>query len=85
MVLKQLYIENLATISELKFELSPNLNLITGETGAGKSILVDALKILSGKKADLDLIRFGKKYLIVEGIFEDLTDEVKKILKEKTQ
>lgn len=83
MVLKQLYIENLATISELKFELSPNLNLITGETGAGKSILVDALKILSGKKADLDLIRFGKKYLIVEGIFEDLTDEVKKILKEK--
>lgn len=83
MILKQLYIKNLATISELRFDFSPNLNLITGETGAGKSILVDALKILSGKKVDLDLIRFGEKYLIVEGIFEDLTDEVKKILKEK--
>jgi len=83
MILKELYIKNLATISEIRFELSSNLNLITGETGAGKSILVDALKILSGKKADLEMIRFGENHLIVEGIFEKLTDEVKNFLKRK--
>lgn len=83
MILKELYIKNLATISDLKFNLSPNLNLITGETGAGKSILVDALKILSGKKVDLDLIRYGEKDLIVEGLFSQLSDSVKNFLKEK--
>lgn len=83
MILKELYIKNLATISEIRFNLSPNLNLITGETGAGKSILVDALKILSGAKVDYDLIRYGENHLIVEGVFEELTGEVKYFLKEK--
>ncbi len=83
MILKELYIKNLATISEIRFNLSPNLNLITGETGAGKSILVDALKILSGEKVDYDLIRFGENNLIVEGVFEELTGDVKYFLKEK--
>lgn len=83
MILKEVYIKNLATIKEIKFELSENLNLITGETGAGKSILVDALKILSGKKVDPEIIRFGENRLVVEGIFVNLNEEVKRLLKER--
>lgn len=83
MILKEVYIKNLATIKEIKFELSSNLNLITGETGAGKSILVDALKILSGKKVDLELIRFGENHLVVEGIFQNLREEIKKFFSER--
>lgn len=83
MILKEVYIKNLATIKEIRFELSKSLNLITGETGAGKSILVDALKILSGKKVDPEIIRFGENQLVVEGVFQELEKEVKEYLKEK--
>ncbi|MEJ5165651.1 MAG: DNA repair protein RecN [Thermoanaerobaculia bacterium] len=83
MILKEVYIKNLATIKEIKFELSKSLNLITGETGAGKSILVDALKILSGKKVDPEIIRFGENQLVVEGIFQELGKEVLEFLKER--
>ncbi len=83
MFLRELYIKNLATINEIKINFSPNLNLITGETGAGKSIIVDALKILSGEKVDLDLIRYGEDSLVVEGVFDGIRENLKNFLKEK--
>ncbi len=83
MFLKELYIKNLATIDEIKINFSPNLNLITGETGAGKSIIVDALKILSGERVDLDLIRYGEDSLVVEGVFDGIEENLINFLKEK--
>lgn len=68
-MLKSLHIENYAIIEHLDIDLSPSLNIITGETGAGKSILLGALGLLSGVRADLSVISFGATRCIVEGVF----------------
>lgn len=69
-MLKFLSISNLAVIQRLSFELHGGLNLLTGETGAGKSILVDALGLLLGGRAASDIVRTGERAAVVEGIFE---------------
>lgn len=69
-MLKQLHIENYAIIEHLDIEFASSLNIITGETGAGKSILLGALGLLSGARADISSISEGKKSCIVEGEFE---------------
>lgn len=69
-MLKFISIKNLAVISKLNFELHPGLNLLTGETGAGKSIIIDALGLLLGERGGSDLIRTGEKRAEVAGIFE---------------
>lgn len=69
-MLKFISITNLAVISRLKFELHTGLNLLTGETGAGKSIIIDALGLLLGERGGSDLIRTGEKRAEVTGIFE---------------
>ena len=56
-MLKLLRINNIAIIAELELELGPGLSLLTGETGAGKSILIDALGLLCGTRASPDVIR----------------------------
>ncbi|HLO07125.1 MAG TPA: AAA family ATPase, partial [Terriglobales bacterium] len=58
-VLIELRLENYAVIDNLAVEFAPGLNLLTGETGAGKSILIDALALLLGDKASADVIRAG--------------------------
>tara|TARA_Y100001934_G_C12377213_1_gene789923 strand:+ start:786 stop:2441 length:1656 start_codon:yes stop_codon:yes gene_type:complete len=68
-MLNQLHVQNFALIQNLKLELKQGLNIITGETGAGKSILLDALSLLCGKRADLSIIRKGEKKCIVEAEF----------------
>ncbi len=68
-MLNQLHVKNFALIQDLKLKLKPGLNIITGETGAGKSILLNALGLLSGKRADLSIIRRGTKKCVVEGDF----------------
>jgi DNA repair protein RecN (Recombination protein N) len=67
-MLRLLNITNFATISHLELELGPGLTALTGETGAGKSIIVDALGILLGGKADAMVIRSGATQARVEGI-----------------
>ncbi|MBC7364525.1 MAG: DNA repair protein RecN [Candidatus Aminicenantes bacterium] len=68
-MLRYLRIKNLATIEDLELELEPGFITLTGETGAGKSIIIDALKLLLGEKASLDLIRTGKEEASVEAVF----------------
>ncbi len=63
-------LENYAVIDNLAVEFGPGLNLLTGETGAGKSILVDALALLLGDKASSDVIRKGAERAVVAAVFE---------------
>jgi DNA repair protein RecN (Recombination protein N) len=75
-VLSLLRIKNLALVEELEWELTPGFTAITGETGAGKSIIIGALKLLLGERADKSLIRTGAEACTVEAIFagEDFSE-----------
>ena len=68
-VLSLLRIKNLALVEDLEWELAPGFTAITGETGAGKSIIIGALKLLLGERADKTLIRTGAEACTVEAIF----------------
>lgn len=69
-MLTKLTIENLALIEQISLDLGAGLNVLTGETGAGKSILVDAMDILTGGRASSDLVRTGAEKALVEGLFD---------------
>jgi DNA repair protein RecN (Recombination protein N) len=69
-MLKELNIKNFAIIDQLRVEFAPGLNVFTGETGAGKSIVVDALNLALGERASADLIRTGCQEAVVEAAFE---------------
>ncbi len=69
-MLKELNIKNFAIIDQLRVEFTPGLNVFTGETGAGKSIVVDALNLALGERASADLIRTGCQEAVVEAAFE---------------
>lgn len=69
-MLLELRVENYAVIDSVVVEFAPGLNLLTGETGAGKSILIDALALLLGEKASSDVIRHGTDKAVVSAIFE---------------
>jgi DNA repair protein RecN (Recombination protein N) len=68
-MLNLLKIKNIAVASKVELELGPGLNLLTGETGAGKSILIDALGLLLGTRASAELVRTGESQAVVEGVF----------------
>ncbi len=78
-MLKFLSINNLAVIENLQIDFKENLNAISGETGAGKSILIDALALLLGARAATDLIRTGEQRALVEGFFEFGAGKVEKL------
>lgn len=69
-MLRRLTVENYALIDKLDMELDPRLNIITGETGAGKSILLGALGLLLGNKNDSSTLRDMERSCIIEGVFE---------------
>lgn len=69
-MLVELRLENYAVIDNAAVEFAPGLNLLTGETGAGKSILIDALALLLGDKASSDVIRAGAERAVVAAVFE---------------
>lgn len=80
-MLCQLSIENIALIDKLELELKNGLNILSGETGAGKSIIIDSLNFVLGERADKSLIRFGTDKASVEAVFEDyLTPSVQNCL-----
>ena len=68
-MLESLYIENFAIIDTLQIDFSQGMTVITGETGAGKSIIIDAIGQLAGDRTSLDLIKKGKDKAFIEGIF----------------
>ena len=69
-MLIELRLENYAVVDNLAVEFAPGLNLLTGETGAGKSILIDALALLLGDKASADVIRSGEDKATISAVFE---------------
>jgi DNA repair protein RecN (Recombination protein N) len=71
-VISELRVRDLATISDVTLQLGPGLNVLTGETGAGKSMLVDALALLLGERATSGSVRPGAAKTIVEGAFESV-------------
>jgi DNA repair protein RecN (Recombination protein N) len=82
-MLSLLKIQNLALVEDLSWELGPGLVGVTGETGAGKSIIVGALKLILGERADRGLIRTGAETCSVEAMFDlKKTDAVDAILAE---
>ena len=80
-MLRSLYVRDYALIKELDVEFGSGLNIITGETGAGKSILIGALNMILGERANTDVVRQGTKKAIIEGIFDDAnTDRIRDLL-----
>jgi DNA repair protein RecN (Recombination protein N) len=75
-MLRFLRIEHLAVIDELQLDFEPGLNVLTGETGAGKSMLVEALGLLTGGRASADLIRTGESQASVQAIFDTPAGEL---------
>ncbi|PYK72314.1 MAG: DNA repair protein RecN [Verrucomicrobia bacterium] len=71
MLLQLLRIKNLALVEDLEWEIAPGFTAITGETGAGKSIIIGALQLLLGERADKSLVRTGADTCTVEAIFHD--------------
>src|ERR1700719_4092291 len=69
-MLLELVVENYAVVDRLRVRFHAGLNLLTGETGSGKSIIVDALGLLLGGRASSDMIRSGEERARVSGIFE---------------
>src|SRR5215207_516379 len=69
-MLRFLRIRNLAVIDAVEVEFDPGFNVLTGETGAGKSILVEAVGLLLGGRASADLVRTGEAQATIEAIFE---------------
>ena len=75
-MLQSLHIENVAVVRSLDIELSSGMTVLTGQTGAGKSIIIDSLNLLSGSRADKELIRTGETRAEVVALFSDLSDSV---------
>jgi DNA repair protein RecN (Recombination protein N) len=83
-VLTELRIRNFALIDRLSVQLGPGLNVLTGETGAGKSIIVGALSLLLGERASSEVVRAGEERASIEGVFEvEGRDEVARLLDER--
>ncbi len=76
-MLESLHIKNYALIDQMQMEFSPDLNVITGETGTGKSIMIKGLSLILGKRADKDAIRNKNEKIIVEGHFRLNEKELK--------
>ncbi|MCL4806928.1 MAG: AAA family ATPase, partial [Thermoanaerobaculia bacterium] len=69
-MLSSLRVRDLAVLEDVEVALDTGLTVLTGETGAGKSLVVDALSLLSGQRSDATLVRGGAERLVVEGSFE---------------
>lgn len=80
-MLESLHVKNLALIDEAEVDFGSGLNILTGETGAGKSIIIGSINLALGAKADREYIRAGAEYALVELVFS-LNDSQKKVLSE---
>jgi DNA repair protein RecN (Recombination protein N) len=81
-MLLELHINNFALIDKLDISFSSGLNILTGETGAGKSIVIDSVNFILGEKQTRDIIRTGQESAYVEGVFDSKSSELCEILKD---
>lgn len=81
-MLLNLHVKNLALIKEAEVDFHEGLNIMTGETGAGKSIIIGSVNIALGGKVSKDIIRSGADYALVELVFETKSDEVRRFFEE---
>ena len=81
-MLSVLKIRNIAIIENAEIEYSKGFNVLTGETGAGKSLIIDAIGLLFGERSSTSIVRNGESKAIVEGVFENLSNNTKVILDE---
>ncbi|MDO9541651.1 MAG: DNA repair protein RecN [Kiritimatiellia bacterium] len=82
-MLQTLQIKNLALVESVQIDFSPGLNVVTGETGAGKSIIIGALNLLLGERADKDIIREGTSQCSIEAVFNlPRHNEIDRLLQE---
>ena len=81
-MLASLHIENIAVIKKLDTDLKDGFTVFTGETGAGKSIIIDSINLLLGAKPQKDLIRSGETSATVSGFFTDIPENVESALAE---
>src|SRR5262249_58134812 len=79
-MLRALRVSDLAIIDTIELVLEPGFNVVTGETGAGKSILLQALDVALGGRPEADLVRAGSDEAVVEALFEDVPPEVHDLL-----
>ena len=77
-----LNIENIAVIESAKIEFNKGLNLLTGETGAGKSIVVDSINAILGERTSKELVRHGADYAFVSAFFVDISQDACSLLDE---
>jgi DNA repair protein RecN (Recombination protein N) len=81
-VLREIHVRNLAVLAEASVELGEGFNVLSGETGAGKSIVVDSLSLLAGARASVEMVRTGAEALTVSGVFEPEGDGWRSVLGE---
>lgn len=81
-MLRELYIENLAVIEKETIEFSDKLNVFTGETGAGKSILINGINAILGQRVTKDIVRTGTDKAVISALFTELGDNVTQVLDE---
>jgi|Deesub1362B_J571_1020462.scaffolds.fasta_scaffold01172_3 DNA repair protein RecN (Recombination protein N) len=81
-MLKKLYVKNFALIEELEITFSEGFNVITGETGAGKSLIINALNSILGERIPPDVLRRGAERAIIEGVFVNVPGEIDHLLVE---
>lgn len=82
-MLQTLQIKNIALVESVQIDFSPGFNVVTGETGAGKSIIIGALNLLLGERADKDIIRSGTEQGSIEAVFRlPKTNEINRLLEE---
>lgn len=81
-MLSELYIENLAVIEKSTIDFSDKLNVFTGETGAGKSILINGINAILGQRVTKDIVRTGTDKAVISALFTDIGDNVLQVLDE---
>jgi DNA repair protein RecN (Recombination protein N) len=81
-VLREIHVRNLAVLAEAAVEFGAGFNVLSGETGAGKSIVVDSLSLLAGARASTEMVRTGAEALTVSGVFEPEGDGWRAVLEE---
>jgi DNA repair protein RecN (Recombination protein N) len=81
-MLKYLHIENIAVVKRADISFGDGFSVLTGETGAGKSVIIDSINMLTGSRVSKDIIRAGEDYALAEAVFDDPTEAVCRKLSE---